>query len=583
MSARFGDGWGPHAATRGVKAAGVKLGILVAATAGCVGRPAFLGAIESEGQSAGGSDAGGESTSTAGGMDDGSTGADGGATTGAIPEVCTEIDVGAGAERRLDDQQYANTIRDLLGVDYAFPAQERGDPFPTAWSDNPGDLYAVAAEEVAALVDMAALAPCSLGATGAAADACEETFIDEVGRRAFRHTLTDDERNALFEIADNAAPTLEESLRTVLGAMLSHPSFTWPTVTGTPAPEGAPVIELDAWSLASRLSYFIWNSTPDDQLLAAAESNALLDPSELAAQAQRMLADPRAQVMHGDLYDHLLQTRTLPQLGKVDSLIPPWSEQLGESMLVEQRRFVGDVATNGSLADLLGATHTFVDEELGVVYGADVQGLSPEGPAFQRVELAAHRMGVLTRLAFQTQHAGPGEIALPSRRGLVVLDAFYCLSIPPPPPDIDVVPPEPPFEGSFREMWEEAHLANPACSACHVVFDGIGWAFANYDPLGRWVDEVGGYPVDPAGDAPALEPPVEFEDAAALMQAMIDDERVGACVAQRYFEFAVRRGLDERDDCTLQQIAAQFEAADGSFHELALAIVGTRAFRLARP
>jgi hypothetical protein len=250
-------------------------------------------------------------------------------------------------------------------------------------------------------------------------------------------------------------------------------------------------------------------------------------------------------------------------------------------MLAEQRLFVADVTAAGDLSDVLGATHTFANADLAALYGADVQGTVPAGAAFERVELDAHRMGVLTRLAYLTATAGGRRVASPVQRGLALVEAFYCVEMPAPPPDVDTVPPDPDPPMDWREIWEQ-HAEDPVCAACHGIIDVPGFAFANYDPLGRWIDQIDGFPIDPSGEW-QLDPPFPFDDAADLIEIMIADDRVSDCVARRYFEFAVRRRLEERDQCTLDLLAGEFSAAGGNFRALILAIVQTRAFRLARP
>jgi hypothetical protein len=553
------------------------LAILVGATTGCIGRPATLGAIETDGASGGGGEGDAAGSSSGGGEGPASSsGEDQGTDTGAV--VCEGADVGEGVARLLDDQQYTNTIRDLFGIAFEFPVPSDGDPFPTAWTSDAGGTYLMIADDVAALVDVGALASCGLDTTGAEADACVEAFVDDVGRRAFRHTLTAAERDEVLAGANG--PDVETRLRGAVQTMLGHTSFTRPVVEGAAAAEGAGLLELDAWSLASRLAYFVWNSTPDEELLAAAESGALLDEAELLAQTQRMLADPRARTMQGDLYEYLLGTHHLTTEAKHESMIPPWSAELAADMLTEQRRFVGDVTTDGDLADLLTATHTFANADIAAIYGDEVASAAPGGAAFERVELAAHRKGVLSRLAFLGAHTNPGEIAMPTQRGTQLLEAFFCVRVPPPPPDVDIAPIDEPVPEDFREMWEQAHLGDVACAGCHVLTDGPGWAFANYDPIGRWIDEINGFPVDPHGELPN---DVVFADLVELTDVLSNDDEVAACVAQRYYEFAVRRELDERDQCTLEELATEFTASGKSFRELVLAIVQTRAFRLGRP
>ena len=129
-------------------------------------------------------------------------------------------------------------------------------------------------------------------------------------------------------------------------------------------------------------------------------------------------------------------------------------------------------------------------------------------------------------------------------------------------------------------MWEQAHLSDPSCAGCHTVTDGPGWAFGNYDPIGRWIDEINGFPVDPHGELPN---DAAFADLVELVDVLSNHDDVAACVAQRYYEFAVRRELDERDECTLDELTTAFTASGKDFRSLTLAIVQSRAFRLARP
>ncbi len=576
MIGRIGDGSGASAANRRVKTARAAWVIVLGMATGCVGRAATLGAIESDGASAGGSDGSESGTSEAEGgastdVDDDEGGSD---DTGEVV-ACTDIDVGAGLERRLDDQQYSNTIRDLLGVQYRFPVLDYGYPFPIVGSADLSDEYVTAATEVAALVDIEAVSGCSLDATGGEADACAVQLVEDLGPRAFRHPLTDAERTALLSAADADAPTFEERLRNVVAATLAHPSFLYPVVTGSPAPEGDTIIELDAYSLASRLSYFVWNSMPDEELLASAESGALLDPAELLAQTERMLADPRARVMQADFYDYMLGTHRLAEEFQ--------DPALGAAMQVEQRRFVADVTANGRLADLLGATHTFANADIAALYGVDVQGAAPTGAAFEPVQLADHREGVLTRLAFLAATSRGGTFASPARRGAQLLSSFFCIATPPPPPDVDVDMPDPSIEeGTLRERWEQ-HLSDPSCAACHVLIDNPGWAFGNYDPYGRWIDEMDGAPIDTSGTLQAIADGIEFENLLELLAAMREHEQVSDCVVQKYLTFALRRFIEDRDACTLEELGNAFESADGSIRALVLAIVKSRAFRLARP
>lgn len=559
---------------------------------GCTTTWGTLGAVDE--------DDGGEDGSTGGESgDDGQTsngqtsGAETGETTGDEPPTVCVLDVGPSGTRTMVAAQYENTVADVLGVS---PESWGSDILPNSENNGAGpfevpapateltvELYAQAAADVADAVDPASLLPCDPATPDA--DACAEETVTSLGLRLWRRPLSPAEVESLLQVYEGT--DLLEGTRMLVEVLLTSPNAWTLQETGTPWAEDPDVLVLDAWSLATRLSYTLWNSAPDDPLLAQAESGALLDPTVRYDEAERMLADPRAERMVGQLYRDWLDVE-LEGVVKDPALFPEFTPELAAAMEREVELFATDVVLGSDprLHTLLNAPFTYVDQQLLALYGSDV--VNDPGPLspgeFVRVELdPAHRGGVTTLPGVMTAHSFAASMPW-TARGLLVRQDFLCHDVPPPPPDVDVSPPDiDPNDGRYG-LWDSV-INDPACTGCHELFDPLNFAFDEYDPIGRFQTEIDGEPVQTAGDLLEVNGgnQVSFSGRAELTQILPTVSEASACAVQQHLRFALRRRLGDEDQCAVDQLADQVEATDGNLRVLMRSMVVSEHFTLVRP
>ena len=542
-------------------------------SAGCVTDPGDLGAVS--GTSGGGT--GGEAsesgdaptsetaTTSATSVDpEGSSSSGEGeeSSTGEPVDPACELDVGEGLARAMTGRQFEHAVEDLFGVEVDVEFQG------TAPFDAHDTVGPVAQMEIDAAAQVAAAAfevpPC-----GGDPSDCGQSFIDEYAPVVLRGQADHDALLATYE----SAASYDEGIRAVVETMISDPAFADVSPTGEMNGE---FLELDGASVATRLALLMWNSVPDAQLLAAADS--LLEEGGIEAELPRMFDDPRYTRAQGDLYMLLTDVEALLELER-DNVDASWSETTAPSMLEEQRRFIGDLSSNSdsTLGDLLTSSSTYVNAELAALYGDDLQTPVPGGNSWGPGELdPARRGGILTQLAFVARHSNnlPADgYQPPTHRGKGLNEAVSCFDIPPPPPDVapelvDLID---------RPTWEEQVEGAAKCAGCHAVTDPHGHAYGNYDGLGRWFES--GNALD--GTFPVLD--IEFEDAVDLSAQLAEHEQVRTCVVTRHFQFALRRSDEARDACTIEQTTEAFNESGGNLRALVEATATAETFVLARP
>jgi hypothetical protein len=341
------------------------------------------------------------------------------------------------------------------------------------------------------------------------------------------------------------------------------------------APAGASV-PLDQHALASRMSYFLWSSMPDERLFALADAGALATPAQIAAEAERMVFDRRARDTVRSFHDQWLGLSRLAAIQKDPKLLPTFRETL-DAMGTETRMFIDHVFTagGGSLDLLLGADFTFANEKLAKHYGIpDVVGKE-----FRRVRLdPADRLGVFTQGAFLAIHSPPNGTS-PVRRGKVILEHLLCAPPPPPPNALDIKPPEPDPKLQTREQFEE-HVLDVGCAGCHRQMDGIGFAFEAYDTFGRRRTEEAGRPLDTSAKLPSVDGrALEIPHAAGLMKALSTSEQARRCVARHWMRFALGRLETPAEEPSLDAAYREFAASRHDLRRLMVAITKTPAFR----
>lgn len=519
-------------------------------------------------------------------------------TPTAATDAAPTCEAGAAADgspiRRLTVTEFDNTILDLLGDDggYAknFP-EEGGSGF-----DNNAHLavasrlhaqkYMVAAEKIAtrAAADPRRLLACDAGVAGE--DACFAAWLPRFGLRAWRRPLDKQEIAAFttLERKERARGDFASGVRMVLQAMLQSPHFLYRVEVGAPDPTRPGVFKLTGFELASRLSYLLWGTTPDEQLLRAAEDGKIETAAQVAAQARRMLMgdaggaalapDPRAKQTVRRFYDQWLGMRQFKDVGKDRGTFPAW-RRVKQDLRAEYDRFI-DWATwesDGSLATLLTSPVTFINEPLAKFYGIpDIMGTE-----LRRVEDPAHRSGVLTMGAFLASQAKPRETS-PILRGMFVREQLFC-QIPPPPPDnVNTQLPKPTSElVTLRERMED-HRADVSCAKCHRMFDPLGFAFESYDAIGRWRVQDHGRNIDTTGTISQSDVDGNFAGARELTGRLAQSDQVRDCMVRQWFRFGYGRTESAADACTLADLKAKFADSGYAVRELLVALTQTDVF-----
>jgi hypothetical protein len=487
---------------------------------------------------------------------------------------------------RLTRAEYDNTVRDLLGTTAspadAFTVDEQLGVF----SRNAGipvtslqlDQYRVAAEELAAaaVADLDSLLPCDPGPDP---DGCVRRFIETFGRRAFRRPLGADEADALDAVGVAfAGPdgSVSDRIEGIVQAALQAPQFLYRVELGSGTASGG-TIALTDYELASRLSFFLFSTAPDDELLDAAAAGELSAPGGMEAWAGRMMDDPRFdRTLESFARQWLLLDDLATMEARDPELYPEFDDALRASMYAETVTFFGHVVTEpgGTLRELLTAPYTFADQDVADVYGV----AHPGSGGVVEVELdPAQRAGLLTQASLLSlgSHADQSS---PIRRGVFVRDRFLCDPPPPPPPTVDNTPPEPVPGQSTREAFA-AHTEDEVCAGCHKLIDPIGWGFEEYDALGRFRTEDLGVEVDASGALyQTRDADGEFEGAVELADRLAGSAQVHDCMVDLVFEF----GLGRVAGCESQPFAEAFWEAGGELRSLFLAIATSDAFRVRR-
>ena len=499
---------------------------------------------------------------------------------------CVTPAVGPAPLRRLTSREYDNAVADLLG-DTTHPATNFPADNRVGFFDNTATAQTVpvllaekylesAAKLAHGVASISTLVGCDVN--GADATACVDRFIQKFGRRAYRRPLESDEAASLRAIFDStrAAADAETGVRGVVAAVLVSPHFLFrPEQGGAPA-SIASAKQLTPFELASRLAGLLWSSIPDELLLDAAATGQLATREQVAAQAERMLADPRARPATTAFYEQWLGAQLLTTTTKDAALYPDFDESLRRAMQEETRRFVEHVLWEGDAKSttLFAAAFTFVNARLARHYGVP-------GPAddatFQRVALdATQRAGLLTHAGFLTTLASPTEPS-PFKRGAWVRRRLLCQDLPDPPNDVPELP-EPQPGVSLRER-AAAHSSAPACSGCHQLIDGLGFGLEQYDALGRFRTMVEGKPIDSSGNVTSTEDSDgAFVGGAELAARLSSSKQAQRCVATQWLRYALARRETDDDACALEALQAAFLASGGDLKRLLVELTQTDAF-----
>ena len=410
-----------------------------------------------------------------------------------------------------------------------------------------------------------------------------EELTDWILSRAYRRPPESAERAALLGLYDAIVAEGEShefALRQMLTGVLMSPSFLYRRAQHPEPTNPQLVYELNDHELASRLSYFLWSSMPDDELRALAEQGALRNDDTLKAQVRRMLDDPKSDALVRNFAGQWLLLRNLPMIDIDRELYPEFSENLRTDMETEARLFFGDVLRSGRpIRDLIDAQDVFVNERLASLYG--LEGV--RGDAFQRVPLddTSVRGGILTLGATLLVTSNPTRTS-PVKRGLYVLEHILGTPPPPPPPDI------PRLETSAEGLGEAAtlrqqlaaHLTDASCVTCHQRMDPIGLAMENFDAIGAWRDAYTDAPIDAFGVLPGG---VEFDGPSELKAILMD--RLDAFrehLTSEMLTYAIGRGVEPFDRPAIRKISDETRENDDKLAAMIESIVLSGTFRTCR-
>jgi hypothetical protein len=498
---------------------------------------------------------------------------------------------------RLNHAQWENTVRDLLhlpapsGLSATFIAEPLRSAFDTnggilsVSTDQWGD-YQRAAESLAQRVAhdpklLAGLLPVN-APTDAAGKA--RAFVQQVGLRAFRRPLATAELDkyvALFNkgaMAFGTGDAFVDGAELVLTAMLQSPLFLYRTETSTNVVGGR--VPLDGFEIATRLSYGLTNTMPDDMLLSAAGAGALGNRDGVLTQAKRLLASPAAQKMMADFHDQLLHMREFDTVKK-DTKTAPLFEGAAADLKSEAQSFVSDVifGQGKGVTELLSAPYTFANSRVAKMYGQTATTPAAGQPdPFAKVSLdPTQRAGVLTQMGFLATFA---EGATPNIiiRGVRIARDVLCLNLPDPP---DAVPPLPALQPNLtnRQRVHDLTKASP-CNACHTsVINPLGNAFENLDGLGRWRTQENGLPVDATGTFQLDGQTITFDGPVSLSKAMAASRQAHDCYSRHLVEYVYGRDTDKgtADANLIAQAGARSKNAM-SVKDLILELVTTESF-----
>jgi hypothetical protein len=406
---------------------------------------------------------------------------------------------------------------------------------------------------------------------------CGRTVLDNLLRRAYRRPVTRQEIDAklrLVALAESEGDSFEEGIRLALEAVLASPNFLFRSERDSKAASGS-TQALSDHELASRLSYFLWSSMPDDTLRRAADDNKSLQrPGVLEAQVQRMLADPKASNLVENFAAQWLQLRNLGRTKPDPARFPTFDDELLDAMKRETNLFVEAVfREDRSILDFIDAPFTFLNGPLARHYG--IKGVS--GEEFRRVNLdGEQRSGLLTQGAILTVSSYPTRTS-PPVRGKWVLENLLGAPPPPPPPDVPVLDESKNATSmSLRERLEQ-HRKDPSCSACHNSMDPIGFGLESYDGVGSWRTHDGNVPIDTSGVLPDGR---SFKGAKDLKQILrSESEAFTRNFAEKLLTFALGRGLESYDRSAVDKIVAQAAQNDHKFSTLVLAVVNSQPFQ----
>lgn len=485
--------------------------------------------------------------------------------------------------RLLSQEQYNLTVASIFGADVLpnvnFSPFQRTDGLIAtgaaydAVTETQVEVYHRAAAYIAEMVvapeRRAYLIPCKPANERAADRACATKFISYVGQRLFRRPLEPEKRQALVEEAGDFANRLGDfytGLSMVLEGLLASPKTLYIDEATEQDPQHDGLRRLDAYSLASRLSFFLWNMAPDDALLEAAAKGELFTKKGRGRVVDRMVASANLEAGARAFFNDMLAFENFDTLAKDANVYPIFAGAAVHDAREQTLRLLVDllIRRNGDYRDIFVTRDTFVSRSLAPIYQ---QRATKNWTRFQAAD-DSPRVGLLTQIAFLTLHSHPGRSS-PTLRGKALRELLLCQRVPPPPANVDfsaLENPDPRLRTARERL--DFHSENPVCGGCHKITDPMGLALENFDGAGQYRATEKGAPIDASGSLDGK----QFQDAEGLGRALHDHPAVPSCLVRRVYAYASGGRLRRNDDPVLKHFNETFAAQGFRVPELMRAI-----------
>jgi hypothetical protein len=491
--------------------------------------------------------------------------------------------------RRLLARQYTNTVTALLGPAAGAAARPPADIASQGFESigaselTPSDMalgqYETSARAIAevAVTDVSKLPPIiGCTPTGQTDVACFDTFVRTFGKRAFRRPLTDDEVARYVSLTMTTAGRYRNAYAGIaygIQAFLQSPYFLYQVEVGEVDEDTPSRKRLTDFEVATRLSYFLLDTTPDDALLAIAENNGLSTAAQIRTVAEEMLTRQSAKTSLQGFFRERMKLREVTALTKDTAVYPAFTPALAAAMEQESLMLLDDVVwtRDTDYRDLFTADYAYVDTALAQLYGTD----PVNRPGFERRTLPAQRRGIMGQAAFLSIEAHPAQTS-PTRRGRFISERMLCIDIPPPPPEVNTQLPMP-VPGMPRTMRErlKVHTASAACADCHRRMDGIGLSLEHFDGIGRFRADDQGLPIDATGEIVDV---ATFDGLPGLGTLVRDMPELHRCWVRSLYRHATGHIEAEGDEAALENVDKSF-ASEYRVKQLLLEIAVSDAFR----
>ncbi len=503
---------------------------------------------------------------------------------------------GPATVRRLSEDQYKRSIAQIFGADIKVPGRfeppVREDGLLAIGQSHvivtPAgfEQYALRAREISAQVldgkHRSQVLQCAPQTTPTFDEACAREFFGKYGRLLFRRPLRDGEMASVLKLARAATTStnsFDEGVAAGLSSLLDSPSFVFRLESSEPDPQHAGANRLDSYSLASRISFLLWDAPPDEQLLNAAANGSLHDPAALQHEVDRMIASPRLEQGVRAFFSDMFGYDQFEGLSKDPNIYPIFNPQLRDDAREQSLRTVVDhlLIQSADYRDLFVTRKTFLSRSLGALYGVRVDATAFGGWMPYTIPASSPHAGILTMPAFLMLDPSHEGRSSPTIRGKMVRENLLCQPVPPPPANVNfnlVQDVNDPVHKTARQRLM-AHQDNPVCAGCHKITDPIGLSLENYTPVGSYRSTENGVTIDASGEFEGK----PYKNALELMRYLRDGPAAASCVVQRVVEYGVGRKLSPGEENWLGTLDQKFGENGYRFKALLRQVATSPAFQ----